>query len=210
MKIFAKKFIKFYDHYHCKLSHGHFLIWFKKWGIKFLNMKMSWIDSGNSVGKLKNKNFNIGIFVQNPYVELCTSCKNEKNSWGKLWQSNSTKELVYRPHVDFVPAKKYKKYSGGILLSCRRLSMVRESERRKVESTYHDMYLWQPDIGEFVTGDKTLPTSGCGRSEWEIREWEKNRWVHLIWHVPMTARRRPIFDRRQKVADVWPWSIIVL
>ncbi len=41
-------------------------------------MKMSWIDSGNSVGKLKNKNFNIGIFVHNPYVEFVPVAKMKK------------------------------------------------------------------------------------------------------------------------------------
>ena len=51
--------------------------------------------------------------------------------------------------------------------------MVEESGRRIGESTYHDVYLQRPDIGEFVTRDKKLPTSGRGQSEGEIREWEK-------------------------------------
>ena len=46
-------------------------------------------------------------------------------------------------------------------------------------------------------------------SEGEIRELEKNRKVHSLRHGPMTARRREIFDLRQKVADVWPWSVRV-
>ena len=64
----------------------NFLIWFKKGGIKFLSMKMSWIDSDNSVGKLKNKNFSIGICTQS-MCGICTSWENEKNSRGPLWKS---------------------------------------------------------------------------------------------------------------------------
>ena len=91
--------------------------------------------------------------------------------------------------------------------SCPRLTVVGqkgrlESGRRIGESTYHDVDLRWPDISRFLTRYKKLPMSGHGWSEEE-----KKRWVHLPWRGPTTARRHPIFDRRKKVADVWPWSV---
>ena len=50
-----------------------------------------------------------------------------------------------------------------------------ESERIIGESTYSDVYLRRPDVGLFLTHDEKLPTSGRGRSEGDIREWENNR-----------------------------------
>ena len=47
-----------------------------------------------------------------------------------------------------------------------------------------------------------MPTSGLGQCDWE-----KKKVSPLTMMCPTTARRRPIFDPKQKVADVCPWSV---